>query len=382
MYPTKKLWEVCEIKKWKKVNYAEQWKYNYIDIGILRTNIIEQYTNDEWVFCNKNDILIAWDGSKSGTVGFWLEWVIGSTLAKITIDTKMFSSEFIGKFLQGNFDYLNKNTSGAAIPHLRKDILINLEIPLPPLPTQQKIVVKLDSLFEKLDQAITLTKQNLANIEELNKSILEKIFTECEEKYEKREIWEILDFIWSGFACNKSNETLDWYVHLRTHNIDTNWKLVFDTIIKINPEKVDFKKAKIKKWEILFNNTNSKELVWKTAYVEKDYDFWYSNHLTKLVVNNNNSARFITYFFNYLFFKNFFLNISNKWIGQAGINNTMVQKIPIPLPPLPEQQKIVEYLDNIFAENQKLKNLYQAQIKNLDEMKQSFLKKAFAGDLV
>ena len=60
----------------------------------------------------------------------------------------------------------------------------------------------------------------------------------------------------------------------------------------------------------------------------------------------------------------------------------MVQKIPIPLPPLPEQQKIVEYLDNIFAENQKLKNHYQAQIKNLDEMKQSFLKKTFAGELV
>ena len=60
----------------------------------------------------------------------------------------------------------------------------------------------------------------------------------------------------------------------------------------------------------------------------------------------------------------------------------MVQNLPIPLPPLSEQQKIVEYLDNIFAENQKLKNLYQAQIKNLDEMKQSFLKKAFAGELV
>lgn len=290
---------------------------------------------------------------------------------------------FLFYFLDWNLkkELLNE-TLWSAIPYIKLWSLQNREIPLPPLPTQQKIVFKLDSLFEKLDQAITLTKQNLASIEELNKSILEKIFTECEEKYEKREIWEILDFIWSGFACNKSNETLDWYVHLRTYNIDTNWKIVFDTIIKINPEKVDFKKAKIKKWEILFNNTNSKELVWKTAYVEKDYDFWYSNHLTKLVVNNNNSARFITYFFNYLFFKNFFLNISNKWIGQAGINNTMVQKIPIPLPPLAEQQKIVEYLDNIFAENQKLKNLYQAQIKNLDEMKQSFLKKAFAGELV
>lgn len=172
----KKLGEVCEIKKWKKVNYAEQWKYNYIDIGILRTNIIEQYTNDEWVFCNKNDILIAWDGSKSGTVGFWLEWVIGSTLAKITIDTKMFSSEFIGKFLQGNFDYLNKNTSGAAIPHLRKDILINLEIPLPPLSEQQKIVEYLDNIFAENQKLKNLYQAQIKNLDEMKQSFLKKAF--------------------------------------------------------------------------------------------------------------------------------------------------------------------------------------------------------------
>ena len=172
----KKLGEVCEIKKWKKVNYAEQWKYNYIDIGILRTNIIEQYTNDEWVFCNKNDILIAWDGSKSGTVGFWLEWVIGSTLAKITIDTKMFSSEFIGKFLQGNFDYLNKNTSGAAIPHLRKDILINLEIPLPPLETQKNIVSYLDNIFAENQKLKNLYQAQIKNLDEMKQSFLKKAF--------------------------------------------------------------------------------------------------------------------------------------------------------------------------------------------------------------
>ena len=172
----KKLWEVCEIKKWKKVNYAEQWKYNYIDIGILRTNIIEQYTNDEWVFCNKNDILIAWDGSKSGTVGFWLEWVIGSTLAKITIDTQMFSSEFIGKFLQGNFDYLNKNTSGAAIPHLRKDILINLEIPLPPLETQKNIVSYLDNIFAENQKLKNLYQAQIKNLDEMKQSFLKKAF--------------------------------------------------------------------------------------------------------------------------------------------------------------------------------------------------------------
>ncbi len=172
----KKLREVCEIKKWKKVNYSEQWKYNYIDIGILRTNIIEQYTNDEWVFCDKNDILIAWDGSKSGTVGFWLEWVIGSTLAKITIDTKIFSSKFVWKFLQGNFEYLNKNTSGAAIPHLRKDILINLEIPLPPLETQKNIVSYLDNIFAENQKLKNLYQAQIKNLDEMKQSFLKKAF--------------------------------------------------------------------------------------------------------------------------------------------------------------------------------------------------------------
>lgn len=350
MYPTKKLWEIVKISKWKKVNYQdENWKYNYIDIWILRTWKVEQFTNDEWVFCKKEDILIAWDGSKSGTVGFWLEWVIGSTLAKITIDTKMFSSEFIGKFLQGNFDYLNKNTSGAAIPHLRKDILINLEIPLPPLPTQQKIVVKLDSLFEKLDQAITLTKQNLVNIEELNKSILEKIFKECEEKYEKRKLGEII--ILNYWKSAEKNENWLYDVYWANWVMYKSDKFLFD-------------------WESI--------IVWRKwsagALNKVNWRFWASD-VTYFVVTNEN----INYIFNWLKL----LNISSlaKWV-KPWINRNDVYDLFLPLPPLGEQQKIVEYLDNIFAENQKLKNLYQAQIKNLDEMKQSFLKKAFAGDLV
>lgn len=66
----------------------------------------------------------------------------------------------------------------------------------------------------------------------------------------------------------------------------------------------------------------------------------------------------------------------------ATLNKAKLINLEIPLPPLETQKNIVSYLDNIFAENQKFKNLYQAQIKNLDEMKQSFLKKAFAGELV
>lgn len=382
MYPTKKLWEIVKISKWKKVNYQdENWKYNYIDIWILRTWKVEQFTNDEWVFCKKEDILIAWDGSKSGTVGFWLEWVIGSTLAKITIDTKMFSSEFIGKFLQGNFDYLNKNTSGAAIPHLRKDILINLEIPLPPLPTQQKIVAKLDSLFEKLDQATTLTKQNLANIEELNKSVLEKIFKECEEKYEKRKLGEVCNKI-TDWSHNPPKWIETWYPMISARNLTDFNEIIFDNLrfLSENDYLLENKRTDVKDWDILLSIVWT---IWKVCIVkEKYWKFVMQRSLAVLKLNKNLLNSKFVYFYLKSDFAQKFLNNSANWATQKWIYLKDLKQIIIPLPPLSEQQKIVEYLDNIFAENQKLKNLYQAQIKNLDEMKQSFLKKAFAGELV
>ena len=382
MYPTKKLWEIVKISKWKKVNYQdENWKYNYIDIWILRTWKVEQFTNDEWVFCKKEDILIAWDGSKSGTVGFWLEWVIGSTLAKITIDTKMFSSEFIGKFLQGNFDYLNKNTSGAAIPHLRKDILINLEIPLPPLPTQQKIVAKLDSLFEKLDQATTLTKQNLANIEELNKSVLEKIFKECEEKYEKRKLGEVCNKI-TDWSHNPPKWIETRYPMISARNLTDFNEIIFDNLrfLSENDYLLENKRTDVKDWDILLSIVWT---IWKVCIVkEKYWKFVMQRSLAVLKLNKNLLNSKFVYFYLKSDFAQKFLNNSANWATQKWIYLKDLKQIIIPLPPLSEQQKIVEYLDNIFAENQKLKNLYQAQIKNLDEMKQSFLKKAFAGELV
>ena len=88
----------------------------------------------------------------------------------------MFLTEFIGKFLQGNFDYLNKNTSGAAIPHLRKDILINLEIPLPPLETQKLIVEKLDVIFAEIEKSKNLLEKNLQNVDEMNKGLLFSLY--------------------------------------------------------------------------------------------------------------------------------------------------------------------------------------------------------------
>ena len=194
-----------------------------------------------------------------------------------------------------------------------------------------------------------------------------------------KKLWEIVLEMSSGFACNKNYERLWWYVHLRTHNISIDWTLNFDLIVEIDPKKVDIKKNYIQKWDILFNNTNSKELVWKTALVDKNYPYAYSNHITKFQLKEGCSPKYIVFFLNYLWGRGYFQEKCNKWIWQAWFNNSMLKEIQIPLPPLEEQKKIVAYLDALNATISKLKSEYQSQLAMLDEMRNSSLDLAFWG---
>ena len=68
-------------------------------------------------------------------------------------------------------------------------------------------------------------------------------------------------------------------------------------------------------------------------------------------------------------------------MAQPKLNQTMLNKIPIPFPSLSEQQAIVQKLDVLSAETKQLKTIYQQKINDLDELKKSILQKAFAGEL-
>ena len=398
MYPTKKLWETWNIIRW--VSYSK-WdlleKFQEWCVTLLRANNINNWLNtDELQFLpkelinsekilQKNDIIFCMSSWSRDLV--WKNTIIPKienysfgafcSALRLNKDTNPY---FISYFLQTTTykNYIRNLWKWWNILNLRNSDLQNLPIPLPPLPTQQKIVFKLDFLFEKLDQAITLTKQNLASIEELNKSILEKIFTECKEKYEKKKLGEVCEIIWWWTPKTEISEYWkDEIVWLSPTDLPEIWEIIEinNSAKKISKLWLEKSSAKIlPKWTVIFS---SRATIWKIAIstIELSTNQWFANFICSEKIFN----KFLAYTL-----KNFtknIINLSNSTTFKE-VNKTNLRSFQIPLPPLSEQQKIVEYLDNIFAEHQKLKNLYQAQIKNLDEMKQSFLKKAFAGELV
>ncbi|ECQ1401072.1 restriction endonuclease subunit S, partial [Campylobacter jejuni] len=157
---------------------------------------------------------------------------------------------------------------------------------------QERIVGILDESFAKIDESIKILEQDLLNLDELMQSALQKAFNplkdNAKENYKLPQGWEwkslgeISNLIQNGFAASKNNEIPSGYVHLRTHNISTDGNLNFDTLIKIKREFIKEKQSFIEKNDILFNNTNSTELVGKTALVTQNYNYAFSNHLTKI----------------------------------------------------------------------------------------------------
>ena len=190
---------------------------------------------------------------------------------------------------------------------------------------------------------------------------------------------EVVTHIQSGFACSKKYETKNGIPHLRPNNIGFNGELDLSKLVHIPAEIVDLTKYSLKKGDVLFNNTNSKELVGRAALITQDLDYGFSNHITRLRVNKELiTPLWMVLTVNYLWLQGYFLKICQKWIGQAGVNTKMLKSIQIPLPPLPEQKRIVARIEALFSKIDEIKRLRKEANDLAKPLLQSALHEVFS----
>ena len=160
---------------------------------------------------------------------------------------------------------------------------------------------------------------------------------------------EVATEIKAGFACGKFELDDGDIPHLRPMNINDDCNFTWEGTKYISLDFFqDKQKYSLKKGDILFNNTNSTELVGKSCYISEDYECGFSNHMTRIRVNETIAD---SYFLSHILFgmwKNKTLeSYCHKWVNQSGINTEILANIPIPIPPLNEQQRIVELFQSI-----------------------------------
>jgi len=130
--------------------------------------------------------------------------------------------------------------------------------------------------------------------------------------------------------------------------------------------------------DVLFNRTNSAELVGKTAIVRQlARPMAYAGYLVRLRVNKDNDPEYLSAFLNTAYSKRVLRGMCKSIIGMANINATEVQTIKIVQPPLPLQKEFAQRVEAV----EKLKATHRASLSELEVLFASLQHRAFRGEL-
>ena len=145
----------------------------------------------------------------------------------------------------------------------------------------------------------------------------------------------------------------------------------------------DNKKYLLKYNDVLFNRTNSPELVGKTAIYKGEMPAIFAGYLIRIHRKENLlDADYLNYYLNSEMAMDYGKTVVISSVNQANINGTKLKTYPIPISSLEEQQIIVNKLETLSTETKRLEAIYQQKIEDLEELKKSILQKAFSGELM
>lgn len=161
----------------------------------------------------------------------------------------------------------------------------------------------------------------------------------------KAKIGDICYEIKSGFPCGNSAKDIDGVLHIRPMNITPTGSFTLDGSKFIAASDLP-EEYIIRAGDVLFNNTNSKELVGKTCFVKEGILAGYSNHITRIRVGEQVLPQYLAYVLQHMYESGVFLRLCNKWVGQAAINAKTLAAQEIPLPPLTVQEEIVAEIES------------------------------------
>ena len=283
-------------------------------------------------------------------------------------------------------EIIHDNTGGTTRDSLNIGDLRQIELPLPPLAEQKRIVAKLDALNAKSTRART----ELARIETLvsryKQAVLSKAFSgELTREWRHEGEWPVpvrLGDVAGSFAYGsaaKSQKSGSIPV-LRMGNIQ-NGKLDWADLVYTD-DKDEIEKYRLVPGDVLFNRTNSPALVGKTALYNGEREAIFAGYLIRIVAGPHLDARYLTYALNSPSGREFSWNAKTDGISQSNISASKLKEFALAVPPIEEQHEIVRRIESAFAKIDRLAKEAKRALELVGRLDEAILAKAFRGELV
>ena len=272
---------------------------------------------------------------------------------------QVLSVGFLFWWLKSIAHIIEEEGTGATVKGVKLPFIKSLPIPLPPLPEQHRIVAILDEAFTGIATAKANAKTNLKNARELFESYLNSIFMQKWTGWVEKRIGDVANTQYG--LSEPMNEEGKGFKIFRMGEVQDG-RLIDTGLMKFaDINQVEFEKYKLQKGDVLFNRTNSYELVGKTGIFDMLGNYCFASYLVRVLPNRNALLpEFLNYFMNSKIFQYSVKQKASKSINQANINATILSNESIRFPESTKEQKIiVTNLDSIRAETKRLESIHQ-----------------------
>ncbi len=182
-----------------------------------------------------------------------------------------------------------------------------------------------------------------------------------------------------GFASGAHTSDGVGVAHLRPMNVDRDGKINLHVVKSVAATGG----VELAAGDVLFNNTNSPELIGKTAVVSmREAGFAYSNHMTRICPPQGAASAYLAHQLHFLWMTGYMKHRCTNHVNQASISSkTLAETVPLLLPPCAEQTRIVDKLEELLSDLDAGVAELKAAQKKLAQYRQSLLKAAVEGRL-
>ncbi|ELW7753718.1 TPA: restriction endonuclease subunit S [Escherichia coli] len=301
------------------------------DILSGKTETYYEGSYDLKYLIKKGDLLVGMDGDFNREYWKGTDALLNQRVCKITPNPETLDKNFLYHFLQKELDKIHATTDVVTVKHLSVKKIQDIKIRLPSLKEQKRISAildKADAIRQKREQAIKLADDFL------RAKFLEMFGTPANNihRFPKGTIRDLVDSVNYGTSAKASIDSGEYPI-LRMGNITYQGRWDFTDLKYLDLSVKEKDKYLVKEGDLLFNRTNSKELVGKTAVYEEDRPMAFAGYLIRVRPNSIGNNYYISGYLNSIHGKITLMNMCKSIVGMANINAQELQNIEILIPP-------------------------------------------------
>jgi len=340
------------------------------------------------------DVLLNITGASIGRATSAPDWSEGARVNQhvcIIRPSQCIFQDYLSAYLSSPViqNYIVDENYGVTRQALTKQQVLELEIPVPPLNEQRRIAAKLDTTLAAVDAC----RQRLDGVAAILKRFRQAVLVAATSGELTREWREErgIEAVWpevrlgdhaEGFNYGTSTKSQrDGEIPvLRMGNIQAG-EIEWGDLVYTS-DLAEIAKYMLDSGDILFNRTNSPELVGKTALYRGERPAIYAGYLIRVRCSASLNPEFLNLSLNSPRGRDYCWSVKSDGVSQSNINAKKLAAYPFELPPIDEQQEIARRSQDLFTLADQLEARLTAARKVVDRLTPALLAKAFRGELV